>query len=235
MSFLRRFRKETYDVECGRCHHALLVDRKEVEAKQFTCPDCGHVSPIPDCIQQEYTDRRTKELQKQQEERDKKKPKEAVQEQRHMQEEAVRRDTEEQKRKYAEQRPKYTPEPQPQQHEREKQLARGYEIIAGQHFRAQAAAGCLAVVWLVLAILAAVAAVPWSMAVSSSADVARAMAWEEAAAAQRFGLNVAAVPPPEDRSAEVFLLCAGTAIVGFTFWCVLRLLGDLLEQRGRHA
>ena len=56
--------KESYSVECGRCHEVLKTDRAEVEAGRYKCPVCNQVNPIPDDVQGEYAVHRARETMK---------------------------------------------------------------------------------------------------------------------------------------------------------------------------
>lgn len=57
------FGKESYDVQCARCHEALKIDRYEVEAGNYRCPNCGHENRVPEQARTEYKRNRQQEEQ----------------------------------------------------------------------------------------------------------------------------------------------------------------------------
>ena len=64
------FGRESYKVQCARCHETLAITREEVEAGSYRCPVCNGACPIPGFVHAEYKQTRAREeLTRQQRER----------------------------------------------------------------------------------------------------------------------------------------------------------------------
>ena len=68
------FGKESYSVECARCHESVTINREEVEAGGYKCPVCNGANAIPDSVRAEYKKNRAQDEVRRQEQERKQEP-----------------------------------------------------------------------------------------------------------------------------------------------------------------
>lgn len=126
MGIFGLFGKESYSVECARCHESLTITREEVEAGGYTCPVCNGTNPIPESVRAEYKKNRAEdELRRQKEER-----KQSERERKHREREKQRAQKEKERRQRVAVRQRARQEEL--ERSREKEQARKVSLRAGQ-------------------------------------------------------------------------------------------------------